>query len=62
MLLQYRKIMAMVLMGLGIAMLLRGLNYVFNHGLGWQGLILTSVAGALVFALGFARWRYLRHR
>jgi hypothetical protein len=49
-------------MGLGIVMLLRGLNFVFNQGLGWQGLIQTAVVGALVFALGFARWRYLRHR
>ena len=62
MLLQYRKIAAILLMGLGTAMLLRGLNYVLKQGLGWRGLIQTGVAGALVFALGFARWRYLRQR
>jgi hypothetical protein len=62
MLIQYRRIVAVLLMGLGVAMLLRGLKYVFSQGLGWQGLIQASVVGVLVFALGFARWRYLRHR
>ncbi len=59
---QFRRIMAILLMAIGIAMLVRGLNFVFSQDRGWQGLMMTSVAGALVFALGYTRWRYLRHR
>ncbi len=58
----FRKGMAMILMALGAVMLARGLLYTFEAGLGWQGIIQALVVGALVFALGFARWRYLRQR
>jgi hypothetical protein len=55
--------MPVVLMILGAVMLARGLEHSFRQGLGWQGFIQASVAGALVFALGFTRWRYyLRQR
>ncbi len=54
--------MAIFLMIVGIAMLARGLEYTIRRGLGWQGALQAFVAGALVFALGFTRWRYLRQR
>jgi hypothetical protein len=57
-----RKIMAALLMVLGAAMLVRGLQYTIQKGLGWQGTIQALIVGALVFALGFTRWRYLRQR
>jgi len=57
-----RKIMAAILMVLGAAMLVRGLQYTIQKGLGWQGTIQVLIVGALVFALGFTRWRYLRQR
>jgi hypothetical protein len=54
--------MAVILMVLGGAMLVRGLVYTVRAGLGWQGMIQALVVGSLVFALGFFRWRYLRQR
>jgi hypothetical protein len=59
---RFRKTMAILLMILGAAMLARGLVYSIQRGLGWQGVIQALIAGALVFALGFTRWRYLRQR
>jgi len=59
---QFRKIMAIVLMILGGVMLARGLVFTIRSGLGWQGIVQAMVVGALVFALGFARWRYLHQR
>jgi hypothetical protein len=49
-------------MVLGAVMLLRGLEYAIRRGLGWQGIVQALIVGALVFALGFSRWRYLRQR
>jgi hypothetical protein len=59
---QFRKAMSVILMLLGVSMLMRGLGYSIRSGLGWQGMIQALVVGCLVFALGFARWRYLRQR
>ncbi len=59
---RFRKTMAIFLMIVGVAMLGRGLEYTIRHGLGWQGILQALIAGALVFALGFTRWRYLRQR
>jgi hypothetical protein len=59
---QIRKAMAMILMVLGAAMLVRGLAFTVGAGLGWQGIAQALVVGSLVFALGFARWRYWRQR
>ncbi|MBN1570914.1 MAG: hypothetical protein JXA73_23940 [Acidobacteria bacterium] len=59
---RFRKGMAVILMALGAMMLARGLLFTFKAGLGWQGMIQSLLVGALVFALGFARWRYLRQR
>ena len=59
---QVRKGMAVILMALGAAMLARGLFFALKAGLGWQVAIQALVLGALVFALGFTRWRYLRQR
>ncbi len=56
------KFMAMLLMVLGVAMLVRGLEYSVSQGLGWQGTIQAVIAGALVFVLGFVRWRQVNHR
>jgi hypothetical protein len=61
-LIRFRKIMAIILMALGVAMLVRGLLFSLKAGQGWQGMVLAFVVGALVFALGFTRWRYLRQR
>ena len=58
----FRRYMPVVLMILGAVMLARGLEHSFRQGLGWQGFIQASVAGALVFALGFMRWRYYLHQ
>jgi hypothetical protein len=58
----FRKIMAVLLMAIGVAMFARGLNFSIHKGMGWQGLIPTAIVAALVFTLGFTRWRYLRHR
>ncbi len=59
---RFRVFMAILLMIMGAAMLARGLEYAVRRGLGWQGIIQAFVAGGLVFALGFTRWRYLRQR
>jgi hypothetical protein len=58
----FRKFMAFLLMVLGACMLVRGLQYTFRQALGWQGAIQALIVGALVFALGFSRWRYLSQR
>jgi hypothetical protein len=57
-----RQIMSFAMMLLGIVMLARGVENSLNRHLGLQGLVLSCVLGALVFALGFARWRYLQQR
>jgi hypothetical protein len=54
--------MAFLLMLLGACMLVRGLQYSVRQSLGWQGAIQALIVGALVFALGFSRWRYLSQR
>jgi hypothetical protein len=59
---RFREFMSILLMILGLVMLGRGMGYMISHGLGWQGMIQALVAGVLVFALGFTRWRYLRQR
>ena len=59
---QFRKITAIILMVLGGVMLARGLLFAIKSGLGWQGIVQALIVGTLVFALGFARWRYLRQR
>jgi len=59
---RFHKATAVLLMILGAVMLARGLEYTLQRGLGWQGILQASIAGALVFALGFTRWRYLRQR
>ena len=59
---RFHKVAAVLLMVLGSVMLARGLEYTIRQGLGWQGILQASIAGALVFALGFTRWRYLRQR
>ncbi len=59
---RFHKITAVLLMVLGAVMLARGLEYTLRRGLGWQGILQASIAGVLVFALGFTRWRYLRQR
>ncbi len=59
---RFRNVTSVLLMILGIVMLARGLEYTLRRGLGWQGILQASIAGALVFALGFTRWRYLRQR
>jgi hypothetical protein len=61
-LVNYRQAAAALLMVLGIAMSLRGIHHSLAAGLGWSNLLLSAVLGALVFALGLARWRYLRER
>jgi hypothetical protein len=57
-----RQVQATLLMVVGIAMSLRGIHYSLQADLGWSKLLLSGVVGALVFALGLARWRYLRQR
>jgi hypothetical protein len=47
---------------LGAAMLIRGVENAVDRGLGWQGIMMSLVLGALVFFLGLTRWRYLRQR
>jgi hypothetical protein len=58
----FRQMMSILLMILGAAMLVRGVENSIRRGLGWQGLMLSLILGILVFALGLARWRYLRQR
>lgn len=60
--LRFHKTASVLLMLLGAVMLGRGLEYTIRSGMGWQGILQASIAGALVFALGFTRWRYLRQR
>jgi hypothetical protein len=62
MLMKFRKIVAIILMILGVVMLSRGLIFSMKSALGWQGVAQAVIVGSLVFALGFARWRYLRQR
>jgi hypothetical protein len=59
---RFHKIASLLLMVLGAVMVARGLDYTIRSGMGWQGILQASIAGALVFALGFTRWRYLRQR
>ena len=59
---RFHKVTAVLLMVLGAVMLARGLEYTIRQALGWQGILQASMAGVLVFALGFTRWRYLRQR
>jgi hypothetical protein len=59
---RFHKTASVLLMFLGAIMLARGLDYTIRSGMGWQGIIQASIAGVLVFALGFTRWRYLRQR
>jgi len=57
-----RQATSFILMILGAAMFLRGVEHSMGRGLGWQGTMMAVVLGVLVFFLGFARWRYLRQR
>ena len=58
----YREAVAVLLMLAGIAILVRGVHYSLTESPGWQNLLLSAAVGALVFALGLARWRYWRQR
>lgn len=58
--LRFRQLTAALLMLLGLAMLIRGIGFSVRGGVGWQGVVQSGVIGALVFALGLARWRFLR--
>jgi hypothetical protein len=60
--LKFRKIMAILLMAIGVAMFARGLNFSISRDLGWQGAVPTVIVAALVFALGFTRWRSMHYR
>jgi hypothetical protein len=57
-----RQALSCILMVLGIVMLIRGIENSMHRGLGWQGTLMSSVLGLLVFALGLTRWRYLSRR
>jgi len=57
---RFRQITAALLMLVGLAMLVRGIDFSVRNGVGWQGFVQSGVIGALVFALGLARWRFLR--
>jgi len=59
---RFHRVTSVLLMILGAVMLARGLEYTIRKGLGWQGILQACIAGVLVFALGFTRWRYLRQR
>ncbi len=59
---RFRQIISLILMILGILMLIRGIQDSMHRGLGWQGAMMSSVLGLLVFVLGFTRWRYLTRR
>jgi len=58
----WRRIASLLLVFVGAFMLVRGSYYAVAHGLGWQGIFVSSVIGALVIALGIARWRYWQER
>jgi hypothetical protein len=47
---------------LGAAMLLRGVSYALQAGLGWQGMLQAAFVAALVIGLGVARWRYWQQK
>jgi hypothetical protein len=57
---RFRHVTAALLMLVGLAMLVRGFGFSIRSGVGWQGFVQSGVIGALVFALGLARWRFLR--
>ncbi len=58
----WRRIAALLLIFVGTLIFVRGSHYPIAHGLGWQGVLVSSVVGALVIALGIARWRYWQER
>lgn len=59
----YRKVLSLLLMLVGMAMIVRGVVYSFlRNGPGWKGAAQAVLIGALVIALGFARWRYWRQK
>ena len=57
-----RQVTSLLLMVTGLAMLTKGLYRSYELNLGWQGFLQTAVIGALIFALGFARWRFWRQK
>ena len=57
-----RQVTSALLMLTGLAVLTEGVHRSYELNLGWQGLVQTAVIGALIFALGFARWRFWRQR
>lgn len=58
----YRQTLSLLLIIIGAAMIVRGIWYSFGKGSGLAGALQATVLGALVIALGFARWRYWRQR
>ena len=58
----YRQTLSFLLMIVGAAMIVRGAWYSLGKGPGMAGALQSVVLGALVIALGFARWRYWRQR
>lgn len=57
-----REFQALALMVLGVVMLARGVGHSFRNGIDPASLLMSVFVGALVFALGYARWRYWRQR
>ncbi|MCS7252486.1 MAG: hypothetical protein RMK18_08440 [Armatimonadota bacterium] len=57
-----RKIMAVMLMAVGIAIFVRGLIHCLSQGLLWHGIIVSAIVGGLVFSLGLSKWRYITGR
>jgi len=55
---ELRRLMSLALMVLGGVMLVRGIAYSVAQNLGWQGIVQAVAIGALIFGLGFARWRF----
>ena len=58
----YRQTLSLLLMIVGTAMIVRGIWYSFGKGPGLSGALQAAALGALVTALGYARWRYWRQR
>jgi hypothetical protein len=59
---QFRILSSLVLMVLGVVIIIRGLQNSLQRGLGWRGILMSCFLGMLIFALGLARWRFLRQR
>lgn len=53
-----RQWMAAMLIVVGVTVVVRSVHHAITRNLGLQGIVIAFALGAMLFALGIARWRY----